>query len=1161
MDAIKSLPRDVLKYHGAFVHHICPEDVIRPKDLKRQSDSLRKLSSFSEKYFTELSDDMYQELQRRSDPERRQKGPLDPIDGIHWKRNDARRQVAKLSDNRFRDICCDLITEQERRYPELRLGPTYPPIDSLKPSGAAHKTPKTPQMQNVLEGQVLPQVVDMVESDSEDEYEDYTQSRQEFLNQRNVLNGLPSEIAETDADVDNDVDFSDHSATSLAEKRQDGVRTPPLLSNKKSDNPFPGAVPRVHETPDKAYDAFAAQLREHGSDESLPEPGSPNANSINPAANTANFPANLTLESFNIADSDLDDRRLSNSSGLSIESLTIEIERPPQAGMMKMSIPTDTKGENTDFGTFSFDSGENSNDLVRGKNAADGADEADETDQQTSQETDQQTNETAKTAENELELVSDLKDLDINKRVEKQDPVVSKAASTAASTANAATTTASTAISAASTASQVNASLLQKTTAMASSAASAGAAILAAGLSATTAVRNRAAKPDETDLLRALSPKLDSGGQFAENALETHSKVKPPVESKEPVSVAPVKSAISEPIQQIEKIQPIEPAEKKPIEPVEKIQPIEPVEKIEKTEKIKKIKPVEAKPEKRIEPVQPVPVEKRNEPVQPVPVEVPVEPVAIEKQIEPVQPVEQNEPIQPVEKQIEPTKPVQPVMKRIEPVLPVLPVPVQPVEKRNEPIQPVRPVAVEVEPANRTGSDGHAVPPGRTLPTPPVARNVETVDEETDETSELHARIAELEQEAEARAAEDAELRVALERQQEVSNEVRGEAARVINEMRDISAQCEALNAENDMLREEVSTIKTSYEAKLADQPPKPPKPQIEQPKLPPDLPADLVSKSGAVKEADLRNCLAGITKLVEAVHSDLLPTDVLNSLHKTMLSARKFDDALVETAANSLIAVTRNFLVCPALFPQIIVDAACSDLSAAVLAFVDKHKVVEDVVKAASKRVSVVSLSTVERVTSGESQANAAATANAGHSRATSRSEVVSRHSRASSLAQTSESPRPDVQFVLSVDESVKQLQMFLEEHTSDSVEAIGALLTGIKENAEQGELKPLVRQVRDLIAQMVEQTEQSVNSTRNRLLREKGSYLCDSLRDYLSRIDMLYKDEMESANDASRPNRQLKQRLAGVSFDMAKSTKELVKTVEDILLREELTVVNQQN
>lgn len=146
-----------------------------------------------------------------------------------------------------------------------------------------------------------------------------------------------------------------------------------------------------------------------------------------------------------------------------------------------------------------------------------------------------------------------------------------------------------------------------------------------------------------------------------------------------------------------------------------------------------------------------------------------------------------------------------------------------------------------------------------------------------------------------------------------------------------------------------------------------------------------------------------------------------------------------------------------------------------------------------------------------------------------------------------------------IAADSSIAELQAYLEEQTSETVDSIRELLSGIKVDAIVNELLPRVESIVYYVDLMVSITGTSMRQTKNWLLKDKGSFILQSLDDCCRRMASLSKDlnRLDGEKTAPRP---LKQRLAGVSFDMAKCTKELVKTVEDVSLKSEIYNIDSQ-
>jgi hypothetical protein len=141
--------------------------------------------------------------------------------------------------------------------------------------------------------------------------------------------------------------------------------------------------------------------------------------------------------------------------------------------------------------------------------------------------------------------------------------------------------------------------------------------------------------------------------------------------------------------------------------------------------------------------------------------------------------------------------------------------------------------------------------------------------------------------------------------------------------------------------------------------------------------------------------------------------------------------------------------------------------------------------------------------------------------------------------------------------DNSLTQVLLYLEHQTVEVISTIQTLLTAIKKpSATRGELREKSRAITVVILQMTEATNTSMNQTRNAQLKEHGNWVVKSLEDCDHRMTILCKPNDKS--DDEYADKSFKQRLAGISFDIAKCTKELVKTVEEASLKEDIEYLN---
>lgn len=138
--------------------------------------------------------------------------------------------------------------------------------------------------------------------------------------------------------------------------------------------------------------------------------------------------------------------------------------------------------------------------------------------------------------------------------------------------------------------------------------------------------------------------------------------------------------------------------------------------------------------------------------------------------------------------------------------------------------------------------------------------------------------------------------------------------------------------------------------------------------------------------------------------------------------------------------------------------------------------------------------------------------------------------------------------------DNTLTQLLLYLEHQTVQVILTIQDLLSAIKKpDVSRGELRGNSSAISEVIRQMTEATNTSMNQTRNHQLKEHGSWVVRSLEDCNHRMNALCKPTAEKT-DQEFADRHFKQRLAGISFDIAKCTKELVKTVEEASIKEDI-------
>ncbi|KAI0463469.1 hypothetical protein LJB42_002464 [Komagataella kurtzmanii] len=146
----------------------------------------------------------------------------------------------------------------------------------------------------------------------------------------------------------------------------------------------------------------------------------------------------------------------------------------------------------------------------------------------------------------------------------------------------------------------------------------------------------------------------------------------------------------------------------------------------------------------------------------------------------------------------------------------------------------------------------------------------------------------------------------------------------------------------------------------------------------------------------------------------------------------------------------------------------------------------------------------------------------------------------------------------ILNPDNTLKQLLLYLEHQTVDVISTIQTLLKSIKDpDATRGELRMSASAIHKVIDQMTEATNISMSQTRNGQLRAHGSWVVQSLDGCSRRMAALcvFRDD---ENDSDYADKNFKQRLAGVAFDVARCTKELVKSVEEAKIKDDIAVLD---
>lgn len=126
-----------------------------------------------------------------------------------------------------------------------------------------------------------------------------------------------------------------------------------------------------------------------------------------------------------------------------------------------------------------------------------------------------------------------------------------------------------------------------------------------------------------------------------------------------------------------------------------------------------------------------------------------------------------------------------------------------------------------------------------------------------------------------------------------------------------------------------------------------------------------------------------------------------------------------------------------------------------------------------------------------------------------------------------------------------ISQLQIFLETQAEGIVESIQSLLSRIRADGDMQALRNHVANITNVVAKVVDNTQMAMAQDGNEKLRERGDWIVANLSGC--------KDKMTAMSEEGEPvdgpaDKEFRGRLAALAFDLARETKDLVRTVEEI-------------
>ncbi|KTW26766.1 hypothetical protein T552_02767 [Pneumocystis carinii B80] len=414
-------------------------------------------------------------------------------------------------------------------------------------------------------------------------------------------------------------------------------------------------------------------------------------------------------------------------------------------------------------------------------------------------------------------------------------------------------------------------------------------------------------------------------------------------------------------------------------------------------------------------------------------------------------------------------------------------------------------------------------------------------------------------------------LKSEMEEQQRVTNEVKREAREFLKEMKSLSEketsswqQIETLSQQVSFLQDEVKEWKNQY-SKVKSQ----------------LLGLKATSYTQPLKfKANYENCIEehGVISNIAITNFQIAIDDLLHagrsSEHKSVLEAMKdvivsiksinmnlednkhksiFDDPQKSSAiaklksrmsatTNNLMIASKNHALNKGLGPVSLLDAAAFHLTATVIELVKLVKL-RPSTPADSQEELNDNFDNIKELPIDLSltQTNLDAPED-------KTPEILSNDADipdiCSTNTDTSKMPKTSVLKAVidsDFDNNLDDFKIFLETKTEDIVELIQAFLSSIRADAQIKKLKDHMTKITNIVQSLVSKTFQVIAIENDENLREKISTIINGLINCCSRSEELLGDKIENINI----DKSFKQKLAGIAFDIAKQTKELLRTI----------------
>ncbi|KAL1966579.1 hypothetical protein VTN77DRAFT_3990 [Rasamsonia byssochlamydoides] len=439
--------------------------------------------------------------------------------------------------------------------------------------------------------------------------------------------------------------------------------------------------------------------------------------------------------------------------------------------------------------------------------------------------------------------------------------------------------------------------------------------------------------------------------------------------------------------------------------------------------------------------------------------------------------------------------------------------------------------------------------------------------------SELQGRFEELERRHQSLQAE-------LREQQQITEEVRRDAANFLKEMRAMSERSNAtwereekLSRDVNRLEEEVKEWKSRYiKARTQLRHLRASSGGISN--FRPDVGAlskenEFMQPDGLVKDMHVTKFQMSIDELLRTARSgepglvlDQMKVVVVAVRHITqdieaslnngeeLSSVQKKAKNRVSSTANNLITASKNFASSNGLSPVSLLDAAASHLSTAIVELLRLVKIrptpaeeleetEEDIAPMQSPGYFSVAPSQ-SRMSKDESVYSAISSPSVRSRSLTNSRRPLSRNGFPNGGMKLSYGMRPQ-------DSELEELKLYLEDQTEGLVQTIQALVASIRAGDEITSIRSHISAISEVVGNVVSSTENALNKPdRNPALRERVAPVVQTLANCRNRLSQAGAEGEDISNPAQL--REVTSKLPPIAFEIARETKELVQRIDQL-------------